>query len=55
MRTICAGRESAGRKFLEELGVIQGGMTIGDLDMPPTFQTATNIMDRLAVPLRSYS
>jgi hypothetical protein len=41
-------------QFLEDVGEIHGGVAIRDLDMPPTFNGA-NIMNRFAVPLRSYS
>ena len=42
------------RQILEDVGVVYGGVATGDLDMPPAFQGA-NIMNRLAVPFRSYS
>jgi hypothetical protein len=34
--------------------MIDGGVAVGDLDMPPAFQRR-NTMNRLATPLRSYS
>ena len=38
----------------EHVGIIDGGVAVGDLDMPPAFSGA-NTMNRLATPLRSYS
>ena len=38
----------------EHVGIIDGGVAVGDLDMPPAFQRREP-MNRLATPLRSYS
>ena len=41
-------------QLFEDLRIINGGAPLGDLDFSPTFEWA-NSMNRLAVPLRSYS
>ena len=41
-------------QFLENPRIIQGGVAIGGLDLSPA-PNGANIMNRLAVPLRSYS
>jgi hypothetical protein len=47
-------REVAIGQVFQDMGVVDGGVAVGDLDMPPAFERRDS-MNRLAVPLRSYS
>ena len=39
----------------QDVSVVHGGVAIGDFDMAPQPSSGANSMNRLAVPLRSYS